>query len=186
MREISDPRVQRVLSVIESKNLSATQLRNLFSNVTADKKISEINRDLLISKLESKLRGTSTRLANTLFGPKDSAARMMLEEAYHKIQGSFDLTSNCVRNGVKTGGDMIAGRAHVDVYISYKNVNGWHVSLGLYQLQVDSPLVCRVRRYNTRKDNTHLPELLEYDASDFQISLDEYSKFLIDIFTEID
>lgn len=178
MREITDPRVQRVLKVIDTKELSATELRNLFTNITADDRIDEADRDLLVSKVESKLRGSSTKLANTLFGPKDSAARIILEEAYHKINGVFDLTANRVRNGVKTGGDMIAGRAHIDVYISYKNSEGWHVSLGLYQLDVNSPLLCRVRQYNTRKDCTTDAELSEREAAEFENGLDEYTRRL--------
>jgi hypothetical protein len=178
MREITDPRVQRVLKVIETKELSANELRNLFTNITADEKIDEADRDLLASKVESKLRGSSTRLANTLFGPKDSAARIMLEEAYHKINSQLDLTANRVRNGVKTGGDMIAGRAHIDVYISYKNSEGWHVSLGLYQLEVNSPLLCRVREYNTRKDCTTDAQLSEREAAEFEKCLDEFTRRL--------
>lgn len=181
MRDIFDPRVQRVLNVIETRELSATELRNLFTNVTADDKIDEADRDLLVSKLESKLRVSSTKIANALFGPKDSTARITLEEAHHKVESQFDLTGNRVRNGVKTGGDMIAGRAHIDVYISYKNHDGWHVSLGLYQIEVDSPLLCRLRRYNTRKDNKSDPELLERDATEFDNCLNEYMQLLAGI-----
>jgi hypothetical protein len=172
MELATDPRVQRVLNVIEIKKLTEEQLRNLYENVCKDNAITEADREIIISRIELKLRSVSPRLSKKIFGPKDSSARMMLEEVHDRISNLFDLSSNKVGNGVKTGGDMIAGRAYVDVYVSYKNKENWHVGICLYQASIDSPMICRVRKYNT-SDNDKLSKFVsDYSISEFDVGVD--------------
>lgn len=178
---MSDLRVQKAFKVLEEKEFTAVQAKNFYRNILAEKNISENDRDRLVEKLEEKMRRITPRVANQIFGPKDNEARILLEEAFSELETYFDFSQNKVGNGVKTGGHMISGQAYIDVYISYKNENQTHVALGLYQVELGSPLLCRVRRYSTLKDSLEPESVVELDAAKFDIALNEYRRLLSDI-----
>ncbi|WP_134012572.1 hypothetical protein [Litoreibacter halocynthiae] len=108
-------------------------LLRFHENVERFQGIDEVQREDLIQLIEERLRSVSPSAATKVFGPKDSEAREILEQVFLRTCSEFDLSQNQVKNGVKTGGDMIAGRKHVDVYISYKNDDKWRASLAWLQ-----------------------------------------------------
>lgn len=115
---------ERIISLSDPK-----ALLRFHENVERFQGIDEVQREDLIQLIEERLRSVSPSAATKVFGPKDSEAREFLEQVFLRTCSDFDLSQNQVKNGVKTGGDMIAGRKHVDVYISYKNNDKWRASL---------------------------------------------------------
>ena len=106
---------ERIISLSDPK-----ALLRFHENVERFQGVDEVQREDLIQLIEERLRTVSPSAATKVFGPKDSEAREFLEQVFLRTCSDFDLSQNQVRNGVKTGGGMIAGRKHVDVYISYK------------------------------------------------------------------
>lgn len=88
-----------------------------------------------------------------IFGAKESDARTRLEEVFAKLEATHDLTANRVKNAVKTGGEMISGQKHIDVYISYKNKSNFGAFLGLIQDDAASEMKARVGYYKTGRDS---------------------------------
>jgi hypothetical protein len=145
-------RVRRVLEIITKGSLSGRGLRNLFDNATRDRNITEAEREAVISALETRIRTTSPRDAKKMFGPKDAEARALLIRILEAMKAEFDLSANAVGSGVKTGGDMISGEAHVSVYISYKGLNRHHATLGVLQRNPETDPVFVLRFYQTGRD----------------------------------
>ncbi|MEL7213721.1 MAG: hypothetical protein AAGK92_13745 [Pseudomonadota bacterium] len=119
---------ERIASLSDPK-----ALLRFHENVERFEGIDDVQREYLIQLIEERLRIVSPSAATKVFGPKDSEAREILEQIFLRTCSEFDLSQNQVKNGVKTGGDMIAGRKHVDVYISYKNDGKWRASLAWLQ-----------------------------------------------------
>lgn len=159
MDNFSD-RVRRALVVIETKEMSRAGLRNFYANATRDPDITEAEREAVIAALEARIRVSSPRDAKALFGPKDAEARALLGEIHNAIAAELDLSGNTVGSGVKTGGSMISGKAHVDVYISYKGADRRHATFGYLIAKPGADPVLGVRLYQTGKDATE-PEVRE-------------------------
>lgn len=153
-------RVRRALAVIETKEMSRNGLRNFYENATQDRDITEAEREAVIAALENKIRISAPRDAKALFGPKDAEARSLLGKIHDALAADFDLSGNKVGSGVKTGGSMISGKVHVDVYISYKAEDRRHAMLGYLVKKPGTDPTLVVRLYQTGKDVTE-PELRE-------------------------
>jgi hypothetical protein len=131
--------VSKLLEKIAGDGLSEAQLGSLYENATDYPEMDEGDRENLIAAIEDKLRSSFPKAAKRRFGPKDEFARNLLEPIFQKSVATFDLSGNKVLNKVKTGGDMMKGIAHVDVYISYKNVRKQRLSLNVRQETAESP-----------------------------------------------
>lgn len=147
---------ERIIALSDPK-----ALLRFHENVERFQGIDEVQREDLIQLIEERLRSVSPSAATKVFGPKDSEAREFLEQVFLRTCSEFDLSQNQVKNGVKTGGDMIAGRKHVDVYMSYKNNDKWRASLAwLQDTPTDVPYL-RVERIQVGShDKTNREEAL--------------------------
>lgn len=172
------PLVRQTLERIETKDYDWGQLSTYYENTLKFTDITEYERELIVQALESKIRLKNPRKAKSLFGPKDAEARSLLQCIYERTASECDLSANRVGNGVKTGGDMIAGKAYVDVYISYKNEDKWHAGLGFYQTSAEAEPKLRVRLYQGRENNAEGREMNEYPVNDLETAAQKYTKHL--------
>lgn len=164
---------ERIVSLSDPKALV-----RFHENVERFQGIDEIQREDLIQLIEERLRSVSPSAATKVFGPKDSEAREYLEQVFGQTSSDFDLSQNQVKNGVKTGGDMIAGRKHLDVYISYKNSDKWRAALAwLQDTPADVPYL-RVEKLQVgAQDKTNGEEEL-FAAHQIDLAVEEYRRML--------
>lgn len=141
--------VANVIQIIESGEKTQKQLFALYENTMRYEGISEEDRERIITALEKQLRVKFPAAAKKIFGAKDFGAREILERIFSVAEKEFDLSKNTLKNGVKTGGLMISGQHHIDVYLSYKNSSGEAASLTMSQENIDDELKAIVRRYKT-------------------------------------
>jgi hypothetical protein len=127
-------------------------------NIKNYKGLSEEDGSLLLEEAQMALRQKNTRKANELFGPKDLEAKDTLNRIYKVIAAKYDLSKNVVNNGVKIGGDMIAGRVHVDVYFSYKNIEKWHTTFAWIEEEPTSQAYFKVANYWSGRAHSSLVE----------------------------
>lgn len=116
----------------------AAALKRLHANIHRHTDLEDIDRETLDEAVLQRLRVVSPAIATRLGGPKDAQGREFLEAFYERLATDLDLSGNQLKNGVKTGGYMINGTRHVDVYISYKTVNRKNLSLAWIQNDVRS------------------------------------------------
>ena len=122
-------------------------------NVERHKQLSDEDRALLLAEVQVALRRTDTRTANKLYGPKEDDAKQKLNQIYSNLTQKYDFSDNQVGNGIKAGGDMIAGRVYIDVYFSYKNKSKWHSTFAWLQDALDQEPYFKVAVYqNSRED----------------------------------
>ena len=69
---------------------------------------------------------------------------------------------------------MIAGKAYLDVYISYKNQDKWHAGLGFYQTSADAEPVLHVRLYQGGENNVEGRQFDEYSLDDIELATQQY------------
>jgi hypothetical protein len=131
---------------IEAGGFTEQELLNLYVNAQ------ERQADDVLAAVTLQLRERFTRTANRLFGAKQGDAQATLQAVLDDLSAKFDLSANKVGRGVKTGGDMIAGRKYLDLYISYKNAAGEAGLLALVQEEASSELMVCVRTYRTGRE----------------------------------
>lgn len=173
-------KVQNVLSLIRASS-SPKPLLRLYENAIKYPSISEFERELIVEEIELKLREISPSQATKVFGPKDATAREFLETVFASISREFNLQENEVRNGVKVGGDMISGRKHIDMYISYKNAAKWNVGLAWMQDSVASDSYLRFRRYQNGLSNSESFSEKNFSVSESDMAVKYYSVALKEI-----
>ena len=182
MTEINiSPVVKKALDMIETKDYGSKELSTFYENAVKYRDITEEERELVVQAIERKIRLKNPRHAKKLFGPKDTEARELLQKIYDQVSSDYDLAQNRVGSGVKTGGHMIAGKAYVDVYISYKNHDKWHVGLGVYQVSAEAEPKLRVRRYQGGENNAEGRELNEYSINELDLATEKYTKQLANV-----
>jgi hypothetical protein len=159
-------KICNIVNNIESGRYSPRQLRTLYENVIRYEGTSEEQAELVASAVEKCLRLLSAGDAQKLFGSKDAQGRKILQDVYERSCVQFDLGNNLVGLGVKTGGDMIAGRSYVDAYISYKNAEKWHLGFGYVQQSVSSDPYFRVRLYRGGAGNPEGCYSKEFSVAD--------------------
>ena len=152
-------------------------LAQITKNIRRHSGLSEDDRALLLEEAQGALRQINTRQANDLFGAKDANAKATLARIYGHISAKYDFSQNVVRNGVKIGGDMIAGRVHVDVYFSYKNIDKWHTTFAWIQDEPASEAYLKIANYWSGRDNSSLTEK-RFTLSEEEQAIDHYEDFL--------
>jgi hypothetical protein len=170
--------IKKLIAKIKEGKLSQQELINLYNNANRSNSVSEDDKEKIISAIEETTRLRFPKAANKLFGAKDNQAREILLEIYQRLEKKFNFASNKLRNGVKTGGDMIAGRCFIQVYLSYKNLQNFGASLDLQQDCVDSELKAFVRYYKTGGADAGTIETREYGIDDEGDIFSSYSEFL--------
>lgn len=132
---------------IEAGAYDDAALIKLYRNIDRQPALLYEDRERLVGAIESHLRVSFPRAAKKLFGPKDTEAREQLNRIWLQSTAGLDLTGNKHKNGVKTGGDMMTGEKHVDVYISYKNSASQTVHLSIVQETPADPYIATLARY---------------------------------------
>lgn len=167
---------------INSGKYSQKELVTLYKNTLASKNASESDREKIVSAIELSLKIKFPAAAKKMFGAKDADARDILDKIFNSMIAQFDLSSNTVGNGVKTGGLMISGEYYIDVYLSYKNNDKQAAFLNLTQEKADGELVARVGRYQTAsKDTSRLIKDEVFDLSDLVAMENEYKNCLVEV-----
>ena len=174
------PDINKILKSIESGKYGSTELINLFRNTEKYESITEEERELVLAAIETQFRKDFPRVAKKNFGPADARPREVLEEIYQSIASEHDLSGNTLRNGIKVGGSVISGDAHIDLYISYKNKQKEGAVVHAYQSKPDEDLIYSVFRYSGSAAPTNRTEVIEFVTEDPEISK-TYSRMLSEI-----
>ncbi|GAA4650106.1 hypothetical protein GCM10023116_23890 [Kistimonas scapharcae] len=143
--------IEKRIESIRAGGYSKQQLVALYKNASKPSVNAE-DRARIHHAIEQYTRYKFPRTANALFGAKDSDIREMLTRYHKALSERFDLSGNCHKDGVKTGGDVINGKAYLDIYLSYRRKDGHAVSLGFYQESFDRDPVFNVKRYHKGLD----------------------------------
>ncbi|MBL4748390.1 MAG: hypothetical protein JKY17_06385 [Magnetovibrio sp.] len=175
------PQVERILELIKTKEFTQRELTNLYDNILNQDQIVEEERELLVQALEPKIRSANPRQANNLFGLKEAKARELLQKLYDPLALRYNLSENCVGAGIKTGGDMIAGRADIDIYFSYKNNEKWHTTFSYYQVNADSDPKLIVTLYQGGLGNSVGKQHDKFDTNQSSVAVAKYTGHLTDI-----
>ena len=141
------PDIKKLILSIDSGKYCQRQLVALYNNTNKNEKVSESEKEEVISRIVIQLRKSYPRAAKKLLGPLDTRPKEVLEEIFLQANSNFDLSKNTVKNGVKAGGGMISGDIPVDWYLSYKDSNKNGVVAGAIQSTHEEPLIYRVFRY---------------------------------------
>ena len=153
-------RILRAIESIKTREMNSKELENFYNNATRDQNITEAEREAVITALETRIRISAPGMAKTLFGPKDADGRVLLDKVHDALAAEFDLSKNTVGARVKTGGRMIRGEVHVDVYISYKAADRRHLNLTYLQRKPEDEPTLVVRLYQTGPTVTE-PQIYE-------------------------
>jgi len=164
---------KRALERINSGGLTAKQLLTLYDNTLKYPDISDLEREIIVSAIDKNIRLNHPRQASKTFGSKDSEGRALIETVYEELKSEFDLSGNHVGNGIKVGGDMIAGRRYVSIYISYKNSDKWNGGLYYWQDEVDSEPYLQVILFQTGKGNEENRTEHDYSVDDVDSAVED-------------
>lgn len=126
----------------------------------------------ILKEIQVALRRTDTRTANKLYGPKEDNAKQKLNQIYSNLIQKYDFSANQVGNGIKAGGDMIAGRVYIDVYFSYKNKAKWHSTFAWIQDDDEQAPYFKVAIYqNSREDASLVDTCFQLQEEEQAIAL---------------
>ena len=132
-------------------------LQTMRDNIRKEtKKLTEIEQNHLLEEIKLQLQGSNPRLATKLYGPREQSAKDELQSIYDQLSLEYDFNSSTVKEGVKIGGDMIAGRLFVDVYFSYKNKEKWHTTFAIIQEEYAEPQSYKIAIYHSGRNDPSL------------------------------
>ena len=174
-------KVADILKIIQEKDFNSVSLNNFYNNALKEDNISELEREFIIAAVEKKIRIKDPRKAKQIFCSKDAQARELLDGIYTDLASEYDLSTNNVGPGVKTGGHMISGRVFVDVYFSYKNFNKWNLGLSIIQETVESAQIARVKLYQGGENNNEGKEITDFPIDQIQLAVSKYKNLLVTI-----
>lgn len=157
---------------------SEKELIALYNNAINNDRVSDVDKERVIAEIELQTRLRFPRSAKRLFGAKEKKARAILEAFYDAISEKFDFSNNVLKNGVKTGGCMLSGEYHVNLYMSYKNSENFGAAISLDQKTADSELLSEVRLYRTNCAEVGNIERREFSLDDFDAAKALYEKYL--------
>jgi hypothetical protein len=166
----------QLIDNIRNGKFTERELINLYKNATTQ------NATAIMDAVKIKMRADFPRAANRMFGAKQNKATAILEDVINKLSTTYNFNANRVRNGVKAGGEMISGKKHIDVYISYKNDNGFATSLGLIQDDLESELIAKVDYYKTGNDSFREEQV--FKMHDFDHAVHAYKAQLSKVFLQ--
>jgi hypothetical protein len=170
--------LDKIINKIVSHEYNFQELKNLYSNAIRLPDIPEEDLERLVEAIESEMRVNYSAKAVQIFGHRDEEGRKRLEKLYADIVGEFDLSKNTVKNGLKTGGLMISGIYHVDIYFSYKNAEKWNVSLNWLQEKIEDKPIVRVRLYQGGENNPDGRIVQVFEVTELPQALATYQEIL--------
>jgi len=164
---------KQLIAKIRSGSLAERELINLYNNAR-NKNAPEI-----IAAIERQMRGQFPRAANRFFGKKEAFAIQRLQEALALLQGKVETGGNKLKNGVKPGGQQLAGEKYLNVYASYKNSAGVGGYLSMEQDTIDAELFAVVGHYKVGKDGFRNERKYTMDA--FNEAAAEYVRIVEEV-----
>ena len=176
-----EKRVEALIEHVRSGAMNEKELHNLYDNARSFDGASDEQLEPLIGAIESELRSRFPNKAKRIFGPKDDYARDYLGKLLDDVKNAFDLSENCVGSGIKTGGDMIAGRKHIDVYFSYKDQHGWHAGLAYLQDSAETAPYLRAKVYQRGESNGEGREIEDFAVEDRASAIEAHTRHLSQI-----
>lgn len=148
--DVLNERLRKLLLAVQKESITFKELVNASTNMLnmgLDKNDPEV--EFVLSTIDeikwTKFKSKAKKAYGTQHDTIKSTLGMYLIEA----SSNFDLSRNKVLNKVKTGGDMIGGRALIDIYISYKNSRNEACSFGAYQGLGSNPIKWLICSYAT-------------------------------------
>ena len=133
-------------------------LPRLRENVSKNQVLSEVEKSFLLGEIKKHMQAQDIRRANKIYGTKEAVAQADLQAIYDELSKRYDFDKSIVKQGVKIGGDMIAGRMFVDVYFSFKNEEKWHATFARSQNSVADEQFYKVAMYNSGRNDPSLEE----------------------------
>ena len=130
---MDEKRFLEILARILNGDFSKEEFVNFYNNILRSNEPTDEQREKLIEAIERRLREKFPQAANRIFGQRDGQAREWLQKLADHLQANYDLSKNNLGNHVKTGGDRLSGKAHIDVYLSYKNERKIKSYISVYQ-----------------------------------------------------
>jgi len=170
-------RTRKTMQLISKEAITDKQLVNLLNNVKAEILISEEDKEILVDAISKRLKVISPSKAKVIFGDKGTEAIEILTKVHDIISSKHDLTKNALKNGVKTGGNMIAGDAYICFYLSYKNSDQQGCALTYFQESVETLPQLLVKRYRTGKFREE-PEETSFATAEFEEVAALYDSYL--------
>ncbi len=170
-------RTRKALQLISKEDITDKQLVNLLNNVKAEALITEEDKELLVDTIAKRLKVISPSKAKVIFGDKGTEAIEILTRVHDIISSKHDLTKNVLKNGVKTGGNMMSGEAYICFYLSYKNSDQQGCALTYFQESVETLPQLFVKRYRTGKLREE-PEEFSFSTAQFEEVAALYDNYL--------
>jgi hypothetical protein len=158
------PPAANLLNIIRRGKLTSkgqhilANLPRLRENVSKNQVLSEVEKSFLLEEIKKHMQAQDIRRANKIYGTKEAVAKADLQAIYDELSKRYDFDKSIVKQGVKIGGDMIAGRVFVDVYFSFKNEEKWHIIFARSQNTVKDEQVYKVAIYWSGRDDLSLKE----------------------------
>lgn len=170
--DVLNVKLKKLLHVVQKEGISFTELMNASTNLLnsdLDKNDPEV--EFVLSAIDEIKWTKFKSKAKKTYGTQHDSIKSTLGDYLAEATHSFGLSNNKVLNKVKIGGDMIGGRALIDIYISYKNDNNEACSFGAYQALGSDPvkwLVCSYATGSAKQARLCKEFEFEDDASAYQ------------------
>jgi len=163
---VKKPDISSILAVIQSGNKSVDELTNLFQNVSKSDALSEMQREDVVEEIEKTVRLINSSKANKLFGPKNRVTKQKLQSFHERLRSKYDLSGNRHKNGVKLGGNVMRGEAHIYDYLSYKNADNLVCHISFFQKNIESETIIRVWCCDV-SEQSDVSKRIEFDENKF-------------------
>ena len=172
-------RTEKALALINKEGATVRQLENLLVNIRNENKISDEDKELLIEAVSVKIKRCYPSKARSIFGNKNVEAIELLTRAHDYLSyKKYDWSKNQLKNGVKVGGDMIAGASYISYYISFKSYLKKGCAMSYVQEKVESMPQLRVKRYEVIGNKTGVSEEFEFEVVDYEHAVALYETYL--------
>ena len=148
--DVLNERLRRLLHVVQKEDITFKELVNASTNMLnmdLDRNDPEV--EFVLSTIDEIKWVKFKTKAKKKYGTQYDAIKETLGTYLAEASKNFDLSNNKVLNKVKIGGDMIGGRALIDIYISYKNSRNEVCSFSAYQGLGSDPIKWRICTYAT-------------------------------------
>ena len=172
--------ISLALEIMEKNKDNEAALRQQYKNILGYELITDEERELLTEKIEKLIKTNHPKLSKNIFGPKDAEGRAILQKMLEDLKVIFDFSGNVIKNGVKTGGLMIAGDKYVDVYMSYKNKDKYGALISYSKDRIDSHPYFTIIKYFKAFNNKKSKDYEEYffNLEDSKLAFSKYEEYL--------
>lgn len=148
--DVLNVKLKKLLLVVQKEGITFSELMNASTNLlNSDLDRNDPEVEFALSIIDEIKWTNFKSKAKKTYGTQHDSIKSTLGDYLAEATNSFDLSNNKVLNKVKIGGDMIGGRALIDIYISYKNDNNEACSFAAYQALGSDPIKWLVCSYAT-------------------------------------